>query len=141
MISLVNNAVYTFSVADFGFTDPNDSPTNALAAVRITTVPAGTARITNNGVTVTAGTEIPIADILANLVQFVADANNRSFTFQVRDDGGTALGGVDLDQSTNTFTVNTPINNAPVLHRQWPPRSRLSPRIRRPTLDKPSPPS
>ena len=28
------------------------------------------------------------------------------FTFQVQDDGGTANGGVDLDQSPNTITVN-----------------------------------
>ena len=31
------------SVADFGFSDPNDSPANALLAVKITTLPvAGT---------------------------------------------------------------------------------------------------
>ena len=37
-----------------------------------------------------------------------------SFTFQVQDDGGTANGGVNLDQSPNTITVNvTPVNDAP----------------------------
>ena len=37
-----------------------------------------------------------------------------SFTFQVQDDGGTANGGVDLDQSANTITINvTSVNDAP----------------------------
>ena len=37
-----------------------------------------------------------------------------TFTFQVQDDGGTANGGVDLDQSPNTMTVNvTSVNDAP----------------------------
>ena len=36
------------------------------------------------------------------------------FTFQVQDDGGTANGGVDLDQSANTITINvTSVNDAP----------------------------
>ena len=34
------DAAYTFAAADFGFSDPNDSPANALAAVKITTLPA-----------------------------------------------------------------------------------------------------
>ena len=39
-----------------------------------------------------------------------------SFTFQVQDPGGTANGGVDLDQSPNTFTFNvTAVNDAAVL--------------------------
>ena len=37
-----------------------------------------------------------------------------SFTFQVQDDGGTANGGVDLDQSANTISINvTAVNDAP----------------------------
>ena len=37
-----------------------------------------------------------------------------SFTFQVQDNGGTANGGVDLDPTPNTLTVNvTPVNDAP----------------------------
>src|SRR5262249_12086678 len=42
-----------------------------------------------------------------------------SFTFQVQDNGGTANGGVDLDQSPNSFTFNvTAINDAPVIDLQ-----------------------
>ena len=41
-------------------------------------------------------------------------AGYASFTFQVQDDGGTANGGVDLDQSPNTMTINvTAVNDAP----------------------------
>ena len=48
------DTAYTFSVADFGFSDPNDNPANSLLAVKITTLPtAGT--LTDNGVAVTAG--------------------------------------------------------------------------------------
>ena len=37
-----------------------------------------------------------------------------TFTFQVRDDGGTANSGVDLDPTPNTMTVNvTSVNDAP----------------------------
>ena len=47
-----------------------------------------------------------------------ADANGTgyaSFTFQVRDDGGTANGGVDTDASANTITFDvTPVNDVPV---------------------------
>src|SRR2546423_10547151 len=45
---------YTFAAADFGFTDPNDSPANALTAVKITTIP-GAGSLTLSGVAVTAG--------------------------------------------------------------------------------------
>ena len=41
-----------------------------------------------------------------------ANANRSScttFTFQVQDDGGTANGGVNLDQSPNTITVNVTV--------------------------------
>src|SRR4051794_22525304 len=41
-------------------------------------------------------------------------AGYASFTFQVQDNGGTANGGVDLDQSANTMTINvTSVNDAP----------------------------
>ena len=33
------DTAYTFSVADFGFSDPNDNPANSLLAVKITTLP------------------------------------------------------------------------------------------------------
>ena len=48
------DTAYTFTAADFGFSDPNDSPANALLAVKITTLPAA-GTLTDNGVAVTAG--------------------------------------------------------------------------------------
>ena len=116
-VTTLEDIAYTFTAADFGFSDPNDSPANSLLAVKITTLPgAGTL---NNGVAVTAGQFVTVADITAGNLVFTPAANANgagyaSFTFQVQDDGGTANGGVDLDQSPNTITVNvTSVNDAP----------------------------
>src|SRR5205823_3031395 len=109
---------YTLQTADFGFTDTSDTPANHLAAVKITTLAThGTLR--DDGVAVTVGQVIAVADISANKLTFdpVADANGSpyaTFTFQVKDDGGIANGGVDLDPSANTITVNVrSVNDAP----------------------------
>ena len=98
-----------FASADFGFSDTADSPANALSAVKITTLPAA-GSLTDNGVAVTAGQFISAADIAGGKLMFTPAANANgagyaSFTFQVQDDGGTANGGVDLDQSANTITL------------------------------------
>jgi Ca2+-binding RTX toxin-like protein len=119
---------YVFTAADFGFSDPNDSPANTLLAVRITTLPAvGTLFFDADGpggaapVAVAAGQFIAVADINAGHLYFqpVTDQYGNayaSFTFQVQDNGGTANSGVDLDQSANTITINvTPDNLAPVV--------------------------
>ena len=37
-VTTLEDTQYTFTAADFGFTDPNDSPANALTAVKITTI-------------------------------------------------------------------------------------------------------
>ena len=109
---------YTFTAGDFGFTDPNDTPANALAAVRITTLPAA-GSLTLSGSGFAAGTEVAVADITAGNLDFTPAAGASgtpyaSFTFQVRDDGGTANGGVDVSAAeTFTITVN-PVNDAPV---------------------------
>ena len=109
---------YTFTTADFGFTDPNDTPVNDFLAVKITTLP-GAGTLTNNGVAVSAGDFISVADIAAGKLKFspALDGNGApyaTFTFQVQDDGGTAFSGVDLDQTPNTITINvTSVNDAP----------------------------
>jgi hypothetical protein len=110
---------YVFAVADFGFTDPSDSSApNSLQAVKITTLPAGGV-LTNNGVAVAAGSFVSVADINAHQLVFTPAANANGtnyahFTFQVQDNGGTANGGVDLDQSPNTITINVnAVNDAP----------------------------
>lgn len=89
----LEDTAYTFSEADFGFTD-GDS--DELQAVKITTLP-GAGSLTLSGTAVTAGDSISETDITAGNLVFtpVADANGAgytSFTFQVQDDGGTAWG-------------------------------------------------
>ncbi|UCC45002.1 MAG: DUF4347 domain-containing protein, partial [Candidatus Zixiibacteriota bacterium] len=126
-VTTLEDTDYTFTTADFGFTDPNDAPGNNLTGVKITTLPgAGTLYVdadldgvVDAGEAVTAGATVAVADITASKLKFkpAGDANGAgyaSFTFQVQDDGGTVNGGVDLDQSPNTMTIDvTSVNDAP----------------------------
>lgn len=110
---------YVFTANDFGFSDPVEG--DDFAGVVLTTLPAeGDLRL--NGVNITvAGTFITATDIEAGLLTFLGDPDEfgtpyASFTFQVRDDGGLANGGVDTDQSPNTITIDVTADNfAPVL--------------------------
>ncbi len=116
-VTLNEDGTYTFAASSFGFTDPNDSPAHSLQSVVITTLPtAGT--LTLNGVPVAAGTEITAAQIPLLVYTPAANGSGTSyanFTFQVRDNGGTASGGISLDPTPNTITFNvTPVNDAPV---------------------------
>jgi hypothetical protein len=88
--------------------------------VRITSLP-GAGTLTNDGTPLSAGDMVSATDIAAGELVFTPAANATgtpyaSFTFQVRDDGGTANGGIDLDQSPNTITIDvTPaVNSAPI---------------------------
>jgi VCBS repeat-containing protein len=118
LITTLEDTSYTFTASDFGFTDPNDSPANALLAVKITTLPAA-GTLLDNGIAVTAGQSVSAADIAGGLLTFAPAANANgagyaNFTFQVQDNGGTANGGIDLDASPNTITFNvTSVNDAP----------------------------
>jgi Domain of unknown function (DUF4347) len=101
---------HVFTVAEFGFGDPSDSPANALLAVQIATLP-GAGTLTNNGVAVSAGQFVSAVDIGAGRLVFAPAANASgagyaSFTFKVQDDGGVANGGVDLDPIARTMTIN-----------------------------------
>ena len=78
--------------------------------MKITTLP-GAGTLTDNGSAVTAGPSVTVADINARAADVYPGGQCQRhglclFTFQVQDNGGTANGGVDLDQSPNTFTVN-----------------------------------
>src|SRR6185437_15407738 len=73
-ITTLEDTAYTFTAADFGFTDPNDSPANSLLAVKITTLPlVGT--LTDNGVAVSTGQFISLADITGGLIKFTPAVN------------------------------------------------------------------
>ena len=113
------DTTYTFTTANFGFTDPNDAPANALLAVKIVTVPS--AGVLKLGTTTLVGGEfVSAAAITDGQLTFTPapDANNTnyaSFTFQVQDDGGTLNGGANLDLTPNTISVNvTAVNDEPV---------------------------
>ena len=117
-VTLLEDGTYTFTAADFGFSDPNNRPANTLSAVKIATLPAA-GSLTNNGVAVTLGATVTAADIATGKLKFVPAANASgatyaSFTFQVQDNGGTAKGGVDTDPTPRTMTLAvTPVNDAP----------------------------
>ena len=46
-VTALEDTAYTFAAVDFGFTDSNDSPANALTAVKIATIP-GAGSLTDN---------------------------------------------------------------------------------------------
>ncbi|MAY55729.1 MAG: hypothetical protein CMQ37_07655, partial [Gammaproteobacteria bacterium] len=102
---------FAFSVADFGFSDPNDLPANLLQAVRIVALPNAGALLLNSD-PVVSGQIIP-ADELANL-SYEPPAELVSpflvaFTYQVQDNGGTANGGVDTDSTARSFSITVVI--------------------------------
>jgi VCBS repeat-containing protein len=127
-VTFAEDGTYVFSVADFGFTDPDN---NNFDGVFFTTVPAsGTIFYDADG----PGGNAPVAmaansfvigptaaaDIAAGKLYYVPVPNANgspysSFHFQVHDDGGTANGGTNIDLTFNNFTFNvTAVNDAPV---------------------------
>ncbi len=142
-VTINEDAHYIFAAADFGFSDPNDTPADSFSGVVITTLPTG-GTLTDNGAAVTAGEVISIADINAHDLVFTPAANangTMSFTFQVQD-SGIAFAPENTDQSPNTMTVNvTAVNDPPTIsyagpaefadqHRgQWRVRDRRSDRV------------
>ncbi|MEZ5902939.1 MAG: hypothetical protein R3D88_06490 [Alphaproteobacteria bacterium] len=61
-VAALEDTPFAFSGADFGLTDGNDTPANALQSVIITTLPANGV-LELSGVAVTAGQEILAVDI------------------------------------------------------------------------------
>lgn len=118
-VTMLEDSSYVFQSADFGFSDPNDTPPNTLATVKITSLPTlGT--LTDNGVVFAAGANLAIADITGGKLKYTPAGNGNgaaysSFSFQVRDNGGTANGGVDTDPISRKMTFSvTSVNDAPV---------------------------
>jgi ELWxxDGT repeat protein len=109
-VTTAANTTYTFTAQDFNFSDPKDIPANNLLAVKITTLPLN-GSLTNKGTIVNAGDFISATDITAGNLQFTPATDTKglnyaNLTFQVQDDGGTANGGIDLDQTPNTITID-----------------------------------
>ena len=119
--TVLEDGAHTFTASEFGFSDGDG---DTFDGVVFTTLPANGAIVVvdEDGAvvqTLTAGQSVTAAQIADGLVQYRPDANENgedfdSFTFQVRDNGGTAGGGINLDQTPNTFTFDvTAVNDAP----------------------------
>ena len=106
-VTTTEDTAYTFTAADFNFSDADTGDT--LASVKIVTLPA-LGLLTNGGTAVRADESIAKADIDANRLVFtpVADGNGdsyTSFTFKVSD-------GTDESASAYTMTVDVTAANA-----------------------------
>jgi ELWxxDGT repeat protein len=116
--TLLEDVPYCFAAADFGFTDPADSPARAMAGVIITTVPSAGV-LSLEGAAVHAGQFISAEDLTGLRLRFSAPGNAygtayASFTFQVVDDGGSLEGGADFDLTPRTMRIDvTPVNDEP----------------------------
>src|SRR6185436_1676852 len=99
--------------ADFGFSDPNDSPPNNLLYVRLDSAPS-TGKFSYG----TSGTLIRISDITQGLFKYTPPthqfgANLAHFSFSLEDDGGTTGGGQDFS-SSRTMNINVlRVNHTP----------------------------
>ncbi|KAB2964537.1 SdrD B-like domain-containing protein [Zoogloea sp.] len=112
-VALANGDIYVLGLGDFGFVDAVEG--NGFRSVVIDSVPAGGV-LHLDGVAVVAGQEVLAIDIAAGKLSYLAPVGAggaQSFTFQVRDDGGTAgCGGADLDATPNTITFAVPVPGA-----------------------------
>src|SRR5438105_1487743 len=119
-VSTNEDIAYTFAPGDFGFSDPNDSPANHLASVKVTSLslPAGSS-LKDDGTPVAAGDEIPVADISGGKLKFTPAPSSKEqtsalYTRMDRDCGVTPDSGVDLAAAANAMTVDvTSVNDAP----------------------------
>ena len=115
-IVMVEDTPHVFSAADFAFTDVDG---HALLRVHLDSLP-GSGTLRHNGIALGVGDSVTRADILAGLLTYTPAEHasgpaQASFAFRVQDDGGTANGGVDLDATPNTITIDiTPVNDAPI---------------------------
>lgn len=115
-ITLLEDGSRTLLAADFGY---SDSEGHAFTAVLVSTLPAA-GSLTLNGVAVTSGQLIPLASLVPGSAGLVfspaADANGSAYAslgFCVRDNAGTANGGVDTAAESSLIFTITPVSDAP----------------------------
>src|SRR5207248_10824793 len=112
-ITIAEDALYSVTAADFGFSDPHDDPTitptapgpkDSFVKVRITSLPtAGT--LLNNGLALQAGQEISLNNLgltyqpPANVNTVTGTLTGATIGFQVIDGGSPVNGGVNVDQT------------------------------------------
>ncbi|MFN6133717.1 MAG: cadherin-like domain-containing protein, partial [Synechococcaceae cyanobacterium] len=112
-VYLIDSNSYAFTISDFGFTDPSDSSASAganlLNSIILTSLPA-LGKLLLGGAPVAIGQEISSANIgnLSYSAPVTPGSSPTAFSFLVRDNGGTANGGVNLDPSPNSITISWP---------------------------------
>jgi cyclophilin family peptidyl-prolyl cis-trans isomerase len=109
VINTVPGVPYVLKVADFGFSDPGDTPPNSFTRLLVTTAPTSGA-LSLDGQPVADGTYVSVEDIAAGKLTFTSDpaVPHPAFTFQVEDSGRAESGGVNLDPTPKTITFNVP---------------------------------
>ncbi len=105
-ITIAEDTSYTFLADNFGFSDPNDIPGNNFAEVLIANLSGG-GSLYLNGIAVSPGSSISVADIIGGNLAFIPNPNENgadyaTLEFQVRDDGD----GSNTDPSGNRLTIN-----------------------------------
>jgi len=101
---------YHFKSSDFDFSELSGSSAT-LNAVEITTLPTVVGALTDNSIAVTAGQFVSVSDISGGLLVYTPVTDTwgvpyDSFTFKVKDNGGTTGGRVDTDPNPKTMTIN-----------------------------------
>ncbi|MEI6708991.1 MAG: Ig-like domain-containing protein [Methylococcales bacterium] len=123
-VTINQGSSYIVTAADFGFSDPNDSPANAFLNVIVSSLPVTTDGVYKlGGVDVAVGAIISVTAISDGKLVFIPATNTNGIGlgglgFKVQDDGGTVNGGVDTDATANTLNFNitaVSLNHAPVL--------------------------
>jgi hypothetical protein len=118
-ITMNEDGIHYFQPEEFGFTDLEN---HSLAAIRIASLPTNGLLYYNEEL-VEVGDEIPVMDGEfggSSLSFYFTPAHDdfgddyATFTWQARDDGGTANGGIDLDPTPATMTIDVnPVSDAP----------------------------
>ncbi len=116
IITIDEDATYTFSAASFGYADAGDSPADSLLEVIVDTAPlSGELRL--DGALIGDGEVIAAGDLPTLTYTPATNANGSAYaslTFRVRDDGGTDNSGANTSaQATLTFDVSA-LNDAPL---------------------------
>jgi Ca2+-binding RTX toxin-like protein len=120
LITIDEDVGQVLTTADFGFSDTDNDAFDSAVVVTVTggTILVDDGNIVTPPVSLTSGT-ISAADIAAGYVSFQPTANLNgsgagTISFQVVDNGGTANGGQNTDQSANTITFDIDsVNDAP----------------------------
>ncbi|MCI0640573.1 MAG: carboxypeptidase regulatory-like domain-containing protein [Gemmataceae bacterium] len=115
VLTLAAGSTYTFTVGDFGFSDPNDVPADNLYSVIVAALPTvGTLSL--NGIPVALGAEIYAWQIAGGSFQYTAPIGLygtplTSFDFGLRDDGWSEwCEGEVYSPSAYTILIHVPQN-------------------------------